>query len=507
MNGHGQGGANPYENDTRDAKGALKRLLRMMKTEKLRLISIIILMLFAAAGQVLAPKFLGDATNVVVDGMGLKIDFAKLAHVLVIVVVLYSVSSLANFFAGYIIRYTVQDIGYELRRQAQAKIDRLSLAWLDKQQRGDLLSRVTNDIDNVTQTLMQTLSQAILSFYLLVGIVAMMIWVSPSLTLATFLVLPLGVIALVRILKQARPHFRAQWTKTGEVSSIVEESFTGFEVVSAYGLQDEFEYIFDGSNHDLFEAGYKGQFISQLAQPIMGFMANIGFIIVAVMGGMQVIAGHLTIGGMQAFIQYSRQLNQPVSTLASMTAMIQSGAASAERIFDFLDAEEMEQDSDLSLRTIAPADKRKGDITFDNVQFSYEEGRPIINGLSLSVRRGDQVAIVGPTGAGKTTIVNLLMRFYEINAGTIAIDGVSTRQFSKDSLRAEMGMVLQDTWLFEGTIEENIAFGKGRALHTRKWSLPQRPRVWIVSSGSCQTGTTRRSTTRAGPSPPAKSNS
>ncbi|MEW6885735.1 ABC transporter ATP-binding protein [Trueperella pyogenes] len=465
MNGHGQGGANPYENDTRDAKGALKRLLRMMKTEKLRLISIIILMLFAAAGQALAPKFLGDATNVVVDGMGLKIDFAKLAHVLVIVVVLYSVSSLANFFAGYIIRYTVQDIGYELRRQAQAKIDRLSLAWLDKQQRGDLLSRVTNDIDNVTQTLMQTLSQAILSFYLLVGIVAMMIWVSPSLTLATFLVLPLGVIALVRILKQARPHFRAQWTKTGEVSSIVEESFTGFEVVSAYGLQDEFEYIFDGSNHDLFEAGYQGQFISQLAQPIMGFMANIGFIIVAVMGGMQVIAGHLTIGGMQAFIQYSRQLNQPVSTLASMTAMIQSGAASAERIFDFLDAEEMEQDSDLSLRTIAPADKRKGDITFDNVQFSYEEGRPIINGLSLSVRRGDQVAIVGPTGAGKTTIVNLLMRFYEINAGTIAIDGVSTRQFSKDSLRAEMGMVLQDTWLFEGTIEENIAFGKEGATH------------------------------------------
>ncbi|MEW6874738.1 ABC transporter ATP-binding protein [Trueperella pyogenes] len=465
MNGHGQGGANPYENDTRDAKGALKRLLRMMKTEKLRLISIIILMLFAAAGQALAPKFLGDATNVVVDGMGLKIDFAKLAHVLVIVVVLYSVSSLANFFAGYIIRYTVQDIGYELRRQAQAKIDRLSLAWLDKQQRGDLLSRVTNDIDNVTQTLMQTLSQAILSFYLLVGIVAMMIWVSPSLTLATFLVLPLGVIALVRILKQARPHFRAQWTKTGEVSSIVEESFTGLEVVSAYGLQDEFEYIFDSSNHDLFEAGYKGQFISQLAQPIMGFMANIGFIIVAVMGGMQVIAGHLTIGGMQAFIQYSRQLNQPVSTLASMTAMIQSGAASAERIFDFLDAEEMEQDSDLSLRTIAPADKRKGDITFDNVQFSYEEGRPIINGLSLSVRRGDQVAIVGPTGAGKTTLVNLLMRFYEINAGTIAIDGVSTRQFSKDSLRAEMGMVLQDTWLFEGTIEENIAFGKEGATH------------------------------------------
>ncbi|PKZ89845.1 ABC transporter ATP-binding protein [Trueperella bernardiae] len=462
----GPHGANPYSTETRDTKGALKRLLRMLRTERLRVFGIAVLMLFAAGGSVLAPKFLGDATNVVVDGIsGSGVDFSKLARVLLFVVGLYAVSGITNFAAGYIIRYTVQDLGYKLRHDAQAKIDALSLSWLDKQQRGDLLSRVTNDIDNITQTLMQTLNQVIQSVYLLIGIVAMMIWVSPRLTVAALFVMPLGVVALLVILKKARPEFRAQWAKTGEVSAIVEESFTGFDVVNAYGLQDDFERIFDKANHGLYEAGYKGQFLSQLSQPIMGFVSNLGFVIIAVWGGFQVINGQLTIGGLQAFIQYSRQLSQPVSTLASMTAMLQSGAASGERIFDFLDSEEMDHDAAVDFHDLIPADKFHGHITFESVEFSYEEGIPVINGLSLDVHRGDQVAIVGPTGAGKTTLVNLLMRFYEINGGRIALDGVSTRDFSKDSLRSQIGMVLQDTWLFEGTIEENIAFGKEGATH------------------------------------------
>lgn len=461
----GPHGANPYS-ETRDTKGALKRLARMLKTEKLRLFAIAVLMLFSAGGNVLAPKYLGDATNVVVNGIsGDGVDFSALTRVLLVVVALYAISGITNFAAGYIIRYTIQDLGYKLRRDAQAKIDTLSLSWLDKQQRGDLLSRVTNDIDNITQTLMQTLSQVVQSIYLLIGIVAMMIWVSPSLTVATVLVLPLGILSLLVILKKARPQFRAQWAKTGEVSAIVEESFTGFDVVSAYGLQEDFERIFDEANQGLYEAGYKGQFLSQLSQPLMGFVSNLGFVIIAVWGGFQAISGQLTIGGLQAFIQYSRQLNQPVATLASVTAMLQSGAASGERIFDFLDSKEMDPDVEVGFRDLIPADQYQGDITFENVEFSYEEGIPVINGLSLDVHRGDQVAIVGPTGAGKTTLVNLLMRFYEIDGGRIALDGLSTREFSKDSLRSQIGMVLQDTWLFEGTIEDNIAFGKEGATH------------------------------------------
>lgn len=461
----GPHGANPYS-ETRDTKGALKRLARMLKTEKLRLFGIAVLMLLSAGGNVLAPKYLGDATNVVVDGIsGDGVDFSALTRVLLVVVALYAISGITNFAAGYIIRYTIQDLGYKLRGDAQAKIDTLSLSWLDKQQRGDLLSRVTNDIDNITQTLMQTLSQVVQSIYLLIGIVAMMIWVSPSLTVATVLVLPLGILSLLVILKKARPQFRAQWAKTGEVSAIVEESFTGFDVVSAYGLEEDFERIFDEANQGLYEAGYKGQFLSQLSQPLMGFVSNLGFVIIAVWGGFQAISGQLTIGGLQAFIQYSRQLNQPVATLASVTAMLQSGAASGERIFDFLDSEEMDPDVEVGFRDLIPADQYQGHITFENVEFSYEEGIPVINGLSLDVHPGDQVAIVGPTGAGKTTLVNLLMRFYEIDGGRIALDGLSTREFSKDSLRSQIGMVLQDTWLFEGTIEDNIAFGKEGATH------------------------------------------
>ncbi|QOR48477.1 ABC transporter ATP-binding protein [Trueperella pecoris] len=459
------GGANPYANDARDLKGALKRLTRMLQREKLRIAIVVVLMAVAAAGGALAPKFLGDATDMIVDGVAADgVNFAALTKLLLIIAAIYLVSSLANFAAGYLIRFTVQELGYNLRQAAQAKIDRLSLSWLDKQPRGDLLSRVTNDIDNITQTLMQTLSQMLLSFYSLVGILAMMIWISPSLTGATLAVMPLGIVALIFILRKSRPQFRAQWTKTGEVSAIVEESFTGLDVVTAYGLQDEFEELFDTSNRELFEAGYKGQFISQLAQPTMGFVSNIGFVIVAIMGGIQVMNGQLTIGGMQAFIQYSRQLNRPVSTLASVTPMLQSGAASGERVFDFLDSEEIQPDAAADVPADA-ASADRGNITFDNVTFAYEEGVPIIKGLSLAVRRGEQVAIVGPTGAGKTTLVNLLMRFYEIDGGKISLDGVSVGDVSKDSLRSQIGMVLQDTWLFEGTIEDNIAFGKEGATH------------------------------------------
>lgn len=453
-------GADPFGDNTRDMKGALKRLARMLRSERVRITFVFILMLLATVAVVLAPKFLGDATNVIVEGLGSDdIDFTELRNVLLLVVALYVVGALTNFLGGVLIRQSVQNLGYRLRQEAQAKIDRLSLAWLDKQPRGDLLSRVTNDIDNVTQTLMQTLNQVITAIYTVIGILALMVWISWSLALLSLAVLPLGVIAMIYILKLSKPQFRKQWQKTGEVSSIVEESFTGLEVVTAYNLQDEFEEVFDDANSDLFDAGFRGQFLSQLSQPIMGFVSNLSFVIVAVAGGLQVINGTLTIGGMQAFIQYSRQLNHPVATLASMANLLQSGAASGERIFDFLDTKEMEEDSQAQYEDIVPKTEQRGRITFDNVSFGYDPGKPVIKGLSLEVDRGHQIAIVGPTGAGKTTLVNLLMRFYEIDGGTISIDDVSTLEFSKSSLRSKIGMVLQDTWLFEGTIEENIAFG------------------------------------------------
>lgn len=455
-------GADPFGDNTRDMKGALKRLARMLSSEKLRISGVVLLMLIGTLAAVLAPKFLGDATNVIVDGIesGSGVDFTALRNILLFVAGLYVVQSVGNFFGGALARISVQNLGYRLRREAQAKIDRLSLAYLDKQPRGDLLSRVTNDIDNITQTLMQTLSHSIQAIYMVVGILALMFYISWSLALWSLIVVPLGILAVFAILKRSKPQFRKQWQKTGEVSSIVEESFTGLEVVTVYNLQDDFEDVFDEANQGLFEAGFKGQFLSQLTQPIMGFVSNLSFVVVAVVGGLQVINGTLTIGGVQAFIQYSRQLNQPVSTIASMANMLQSGAASGERIFDFLDTPEMEEEAIENYEDLVPEDKREGTITFDNVSFGYDPGKPVIKGLSLNVERGQQVAIVGPTGAGKTTLVNLLMRFYEIDGGTIALDGVDTRQFSKRSLRDRIGMVLQDTWLFEGTIEENLAFGK-----------------------------------------------
>lgn len=456
----GPRGGDPFGDQTRDVSAALKRLARMLKSEKVRIAAVLILILVGTLASVLTPKILGDATNVIVDGLaGTGVDYSKLRNVLLFVVALYAIQSLANFAGGALARVTVQNLGYRLRREAQAKIDRLSLAYLDKQPRGDLLSRVTNDIDNITQTLMQTLSHSIQALYMFVGILALMFYLSWSLALLALATLPLGIVATILILKRSKPQFRKQWQKTGDVSAIVEESFTGLDVVAAYNLQDEFEEVFNQSNEELFSAAFKGQFLSQLTQPIMGFVSNLSFVVIAVVGGLQVINGYLTIGGIQAFIQYSRQLNQPVSTLASLANTLQSGAASGERIFDFLDTPEMDESPAETYEDLVPANLRKGTIAFNNVSFGYDPGKPIIKGLSLTVDRGQQIAIVGPTGAGKTTLVNLLMRFYEIDDGSITLDGVDIRRFSKDSLRERIGMVLQETWLFEGTIGDNIAFG------------------------------------------------
>ncbi|MGV9182308.1 ABC transporter ATP-binding protein [Arcanobacterium canis] len=460
-------GSTAPDSKARDTLGALKRLARMLGNEKARIIALSILILVSVVSQVFAPVLLGTGTDILVDGMksGTGVDFSSLGYTLSFVVGLYVFSAVTNFVGGALIRVMIQNLGKRLRSEAQSKIDRLSLKWIDTQQRGDLLSRVTNDIDNITQTLMQTFNNLLSSIFTLIGIVAVMFTLSWSLSLAALAVYPLGMAATIVIMKRAKPQFSKQWHTMGDVSAIVEESFTGADVVTSFNLQDEFDQVFDESNDKLFQASYRGQALSQLTQPVMGFVSNLSFVVVAIYGGFQVITGQVTIGGIQALIQYTRQLNQPLAQVASMTNLLQSGAASGERIFDFLDTSEMDRDAGAVYTDLVDVDCRRGEIVFRDVHFGYEPGKPVIRGLNLTVHPGQQIAIVGPTGAGKTTLVNLLMRFYEIDSGQITIDGVSTRDFTKDSLRERIGMVLQDTWLFEGTIEENIAYGREGATH------------------------------------------
>ncbi|MGO1401409.1 MAG: ABC transporter ATP-binding protein [Flaviflexus sp.] len=476
----------------------IRRILSMLKPARGKIALIILLTAMAVVMQVAGPALLGQATDIIYVGVlggvladmpsglspeetvarleadgrnelanmvgradvvpGQGIDFGDLGRILIFVAIIYVIAAVLQFIAGWIIRVVVQNLGWELRDKAQAKIDRIPLSYIDQRSRGDLLSRVTNDVDNITQTLMQTLNSVFQNLLTMAGITAMMFVISWQLALLTFLVVPGGIWLATKIMKLAQPHFRDQWSTTGKVSDTVEEAFTGHEVVTAFGLEEVFTTEFGERNEKLRHSSFMAQFISGLMQPAMNLVSNVGYVIVAVVGGIQVASGTITLGAVQAFVQYSRQFTQPLGQLASMANLLQSGAASAERIFVFLDADEMEEDAHGTL-----PEKRRGEVEFKDVRFSYDEGTPVITGLSLHAKPGQTVAIVGPTGAGKTTLVNLLLRFYEIDSGQILVDGDDAKTISKESLRENMGMVLQDTWLFEGTIAENIAFAKDNA--------------------------------------------
>ncbi|KMY22899.1 ABC transporter [Actinobaculum suis] len=448
----------------KDTKGTLLKLAKSLKSERWRILAVLVVTLGAVLLTIAGPYLLGMGTNTVIDGIrGDGVDYGRLLKILGVTGGCYIVAALLRFLASYIVRLIVQDLGYRMRREAQAKIDRMPLTEIDKQQRGNVLSTVTNDIDNVVQSLLQTLSEVITAFYQVLGIIVIMLFLSWSLTVVSLVAVPVGAFVVVQILKHSKKQFRRQWNLTADVSSVVEESFTGLEVVAAYGLEDEFEKSFDKSNNALFDAGFKAQAISQLSQPTMTVVANVMFVIATVMGGLQAIAGVLTIGGLQAFLQYSRQLSQPIQSLASTVNLLQSAAASQERIFAFMAEPEMTPDSEATYEDLVPAENRRGQVTFEHVSFGYEPGKKVIHDLSFTAQPGQTVAIVGPTGAGKTTIVNLLMRFYEVDSGRILTDGVDIRDFSKDSLRSHIGMVLQETWLFADSIWRNIAFGRDGA--------------------------------------------
>ena len=524
----GHGGDEPGQK-AENFGATMRRFLGELRGDRGSIALAVVLAAASVALTVLGPKLLGDATNLVVAGAigaslpagvpmatilegmraqgqdrmadmmsgmaivpGQGIDWPALGTVIGLAVAAYAASTVLMAIQGLVLTRVVQRLALCLRGDVQRKLDRIPLSYLDGSKRGDLLSRMTNDIDNIGQTLQNTLMQLVTSVLTILGILVMMFWVSWQLALIVLVTVPIsGVIAGV-VMKRAQPQFRAQWKATGEVSAQVEEVFTGQQLVAAYGREGAMTERFAGANEELYGAAYKAQFLSNTIMPILGFVANLIFVLVAVVGGLRVASGHLTIGAVQAFIQYSRQFNQPLAQLASMANMLQSGAASAERIFEVLDAPEEDPDADAQgpgvrraaaptgsvvatpeLLSTAPVDARPGAVApeeqgvgrvvFDHVSFRYDPARPLIEDLSLTVEPGSTVAIVGPTGAGKTTLVNLLLRFYEIDAGSISIDGVDIRDMTRAELRSRIGMVLQDTWLFEGSIEENIAFGDPRA--------------------------------------------
>ena len=442
---------------TDDLKGSSRRLIGRLLPEKLGVSAVLVLSVASVTLTVLGPRMLGQATNVIVNGIFAPsgIDFAELHRKLLFVVGLYAGAALLAAAQGYLLAGVLQRTMLKLRAEVEEKLHRLPLSYIDRQPRGDLLSRVTNDIDNVSQSLQQTLSQILTSLLTIVGVVVMMFTISWVLALVAVVTIPLSVFTMKGIARQSKKRFVSQWTHTGALNAQVEETFTGHTLVKVFGHQQESEERFSDTNEELFKSSFGAQFIVGIIQPAMMFFGNLNFVAIAVIGGLRVASGAMTIGDIQAFIQYSRQFTQPLTQVASMFNVLQSGIASAERVFSLLDAEEEERDA----ADLLPVASVEGRVEFDRARFSYEADRPLIADLSLVARPGRTVAIVGPTGAGKTTLVNLIMRFYELDGGSIALDGRDVSTMTRRDLRSNMGMVLQDTWLFSGTIRENIAYG------------------------------------------------
>jgi len=386
---------------------------------------------------------------------GVGVDFGDVGRVLLLTLVMYVVASGLAWLAAYLLNIIVVETIRDLRAKVEEKVHRLPLRYYDTMPRGELLSRVTNDLDNLSQSMQQTIAQFVNSVLTVVALLVMMIWISPLLALIAVATVPLAIIATAVIAKRSKPHFSAQWASTGALNAQVEEAFTGHELVTAFGRQREIEATFDERNEKLYQSSWRAQFISGVIMPTIMFLGNLNYVAVAVVGGLRVASGSLSLGEVQAFIQYSRQFTQPLTQIGSMINLMQSGVASAERIFDILDAEE--QTPDAANPKTPPVDN--GLIEFDDVSFRYVEDKPLIENLTLTARPGHMVAIVGPTGAGKTTLVNLIMRFYDVDSGTIRVDGVDSAEMTRDDLRERTGMVLQDSWLFGGTIYDNIAYG------------------------------------------------
>jgi len=437
---------------------AVRRLFHLLGPERIILGLVAVTAIVSAILNVLGPRVLGHATDIIIDGLrgGTGIDYGKLHGVLLEGIGLYVASAVLSVGTAWMIAGVVQRLMQRLREQAEAKVHALPLRYIDQQARGDLLSRVTNDLDNLAQSLQQTLSQMLTSVLLLIGVAVMMFVISPLLAVVALTTVPLSVYGMKKVAARARPKYLAQWGSTGTLNGQIEEAFTGHAVIKAFGRQKEVEARFRATNDSLYESSFGAQFMSSLMQPLTMFLGNVQYVLVAVVGGLRVASGTISIGDVQAFIQYSRTFTMPLTQLASMMNVFQSGIASLERVLELLDTEEQSSDP-ADAKALAPV---QGRVAFEDVSFSYDPDRPLIEHLDLVAEPGQTIAIVGPTGAGKTTLVNLIMRFYELDDGRITLDGRDIALIPRRALRENLGMVLQDTWLFGGTIRDNIAYGR-----------------------------------------------
>ncbi|PKM90879.1 MAG: ABC transporter [Firmicutes bacterium HGW-Firmicutes-12] len=448
----------------KDFKGTLKRLLHYLKPQSAKLFIVFITAALATVFNIYSPKVMGKAITKLFVGVMQKlqgipnagIDFHYIINILLILGALYIFSSFFNFLQQYIMAGVAQRLVYKMRNDVNDKLARLPLKFFDSRTHGEILSRVTNDIENISTTLQQSMTQLITSVITLIGIVIMMLLISPVMTLIAAVTLPLSFLVTAKIAKRSQEFFKTQQKTLGEINGHVEEMYTGHLIVKAFGLENDSVNRFDDINEKLYVAGWKAQFISGLIMPLLNFINNIGYVLVCIVGGIYVTKQAIEIGDVQAFIQYTRQFTHPIIQSANIANILQSTIASAERVFELLDEHE-EIPETQNANTISTP---QGHVQFENVDFSYKEDTLVIKNLSIDVKIGQTVAIVGPTGAGKTTLVNLLMRFYETNSGAISIDGVDIRDLRRDELRRIFGMVLQDTWLFNGTIRDNIAYGR-----------------------------------------------
>jgi len=493
--GHGRGpfGSSMVGQKAMHFGPSMRRLIKRLRPERLKITAVFIAAIISVGLASIGPKILGRATDIIFSGVvgkmipagmskaqaidmarqrgqdqiasmlggvdftaGRGIDFTALWKILLLALGLYAASSLFQFLQGYLINDVVQHTMLRLRSDVEAKINNLPLRYFDRLPRGELLSRVTNDIDNVAQSLQQTMSQLLNSLLTVVFVFGMMIWISWTLALIALVTIPLTMLLAAIVMKKSQAKFITQWRSTGTLNAEVEEAFTGHALVKVFGRQDEVQETFEVENDELYRASFGAQFLSGLIMPIAMFIGNLNYVIIAVVGGLRVASGTLSLGDVQAFIQYSRQFTRPITQIASMVNLLQSGVASIERVFELLDAEDEPADDALA----ETPEVTHGRVAFDDVSFRYIEDQPLIEHVSFHVDPGQTVAIVGPTGAGKTTLVNLIMRFYDLDDGRITLDGVDISTMRRDDLRSQTGMVLQDTWLFEGTIRENIRYGR-----------------------------------------------
>ena len=492
MGGGWMGMGGPPAGKTRNLGKTLRQLLGRLRPELPLIILVALLGSASVAFAVVGPKIIGNATNVIFNGLvgkslpagitkaqavaalrahgqdqlaqllsgmdvtpGKGIDYTQLGDLLLLAVAVYIAASLFTWAQGYIMAGVAQRTVYGMRRDVEAKLGRLPLQYFDSHSHGDILSRVTNDIDNVTTTLQQGLSQILTAILTVIGVLGMMFWISPLLAVISLVTVPLSVVAVIIIGRRSQTEFAAQWKVTGTLNGHVEEMHTGHALVQVFGRRRKAQEEFDLQNRTLYEASFRAQFLSGIIQPAMQFVGNLNYVAIAVIGGYRIASGTMTLGDVQAFIQYSRQFTMPIMQIAGQANLLQSGLASAERVFELL-AEEEEAPASVT----AELGEATGQVSLEQVSFRYAADTPLIEDFSLKVLPGQTIAIVGPTGAGKTTIVNLLMRFYDIDSGHIRLDGVNTHQLAREEVRAAFGMVLQDTWLFAGTIRANIAYGK-----------------------------------------------